>query len=145
MTIRRATIADLQACAEIINAYIDTTDWLPRTASREEIEAIFVPDLLDKRDLIVAELDAKIVGYMSMAEDGFIPAIYLAPEARGRGIGKQFLDFAKATYPQEVRLDCFLPNVAARKFYAREGFTEIEGERFTEEEGILKLRLRWRP
>ncbi|MEO8531920.1 MAG: GNAT family N-acetyltransferase [Deltaproteobacteria bacterium] len=143
--IRPATPADLAACAAIINAYIDATDWLPRTSSREEIDAIFTPDLLIKRKVMVAELDGKIVGYMSMGEDGFVPAIYLASEARGQGIGKQFIEFAKAAHPAEVRLDCFLPNVAAQRFYAREGFTEIEGERFTEEEGVLKMRLRWRP
>ena len=38
--IRAARPADLPACAAIINAYIDATDWLPRARPAEEKASI---------------------------------------------------------------------------------------------------------
>ena len=145
VVIRLATPADLPACAAIINDYIDATHWLPRVISRTEIEAILSPEILEGRTFFVAERDGEILGYMTMVEEGFIPALYLAPKARGMGIGQDLIAEAKRRSPEGLVLDCFEPNVAARRFYAREGFTEIEGARFTEEEGVEKLRLKWQP
>ena len=144
VTIRDARADDLPACARIINDYIDTTDWLPRTLPHAEIEALFDPGLLDRRTVLVAEKDGGIVGYLSMGEDGFMPALYLAPPARGRGVGKALLDHAKALRPDGIELTVFEPNTEAQRFYAREGFRAITGGRVTDtDEGIPTLRLRW--
>lgn len=144
VTIRAARADDLPACAGIINDYIDATDWLPRDLPRNEIAALFEPGLLDRRTVLVAEAEGRIFGYLSMGEDGFVPALYLAPPARGRGIGKAILDVAKALRPEGIELTVFVPNAAAQRFYAREGFRSVPGGRVTEiDEGIPTLRLRW--
>jgi putative acetyltransferase len=145
VTIRAAKVADLPACARIINDYIDATDWLPRTLPRDEIEALFGPDILDRRKLLVAEVDGAIAGYLSMGEDGFVPALYLEPSARGSGIGKALLDQAKTLRPAGIELTVFEPNAAARRFYAREGFHEMPEGRVTDtDEGVPTIRMRWK-
>jgi GNAT superfamily N-acetyltransferase len=144
--IRKASAADLPACAAIINAYIDDTPWLPRTISREALEALFVPGLLDQRTLFVADQDGEILGYASLdPAKGFLPALYLKPEARGTGLGKTLLGAVKAARPQGFELTVFEPNTGARRFYQREGLIEIPESRVENtEEGVPTLLMRWR-
>lgn len=144
-TIRPATEADLPACAAIINDYIDATAWLPRVKSRDEIAGFFNPALLESRAVLVAEADGgDVVAYMSVS-DGWVYALYLADEFRGRGIGKALLDRAKALDPGGLELTMFEPN-PARSFYAREGFFELSERRNDDtEEGVPVLTLRWEP
>lgn len=143
--VRPATTADLPVCAAIINEYIDATEWLPRTIDHTAVEALFVPSLLEARTLFVAEAHDEIMGYLSMnPEDGFVPALYLKPAARGKGIGKILLDAAKAAHPDGLELTVFERNTDALRFYAREGFREDPSRRDdTTEEGIPTLWMRW--
>lgn len=143
-SIRAATVDDLPACAAIINDYIDQTDWLPRLQPREVIAGFFAPTILDERTVLVAELDGEVAGYLTMTPGGMVPALYLAPRARGQGIGKALLDRAKAAGPGMINLTVFEPNHAARRFYEREGFVELPEARKVEEEGIPILLLRWK-
>lgn len=144
--VRPATVADLPRCAAIINDYIDATEWLPRTATRENIAAMFNPQLLAKRTLLVAELGDTVVGYLSLdATAGFVHALYLSPEARSQGIGSLLLDAARSHAPDRMELTVFEPNRAARRFYEREGFVEVPERRKDDtEEGVPTLLMRWR-
>ena len=142
--IRRATAADLAACASIINDYIDQTDWLPRTKPREEIAAMFTPELLESRTILVAEAGGEIVAYLSMS-DGWVAAVYLVPHVRGTGVGKMLIDRAKAECPDGLELTVFEPNADAKRFYEREGFHEVPERRDDNtEEGVPTLLMRWR-
>lgn len=144
-SLRPATATDLPTCAAIINDYIDATEWLPRTASRDAVEALFVPALLEKRRLFIAEEQGEILGYLSMnPQDGFVPALYLSPAARGKGTGRLLIDAAKATHPDSLELTVFERNTEALRFYAREGFVEDPSRRDEKtEEGIPTLWMRW--
>ena len=142
--IRPAETRDLEACARVVNDYVDATDWLPRMKPRDEIAAMFVPELLTMRWLLVAEEAGRVVGYLSMGGSGHIAAFYLDPEARGRGIGRAMMEAAKAHSPGGLTLTVFEPNVAAQRFYAREGLVEDEARRDdATEEGVPCLLLRW--
>lgn len=143
--VRTAELADLPFCAAIINDYIDATEWLPRTISRDAVEALFVPSLLDQRTLFIAEEQGEILGYLSMnPQDGFVPALYLHPGARGKGIGRLLLDAAKAAHPDGLELTVFERNTEALRFYAREGFVEDPSRRDDKtDEGIPTLWMRW--
>lgn len=145
-SIRPATTADLSDCAAIINDYIDDTPWLPRTLDRAATEALFSPELLDKRAIFVAERERVIVGYLSLdGEAGFVHALYLRPDARGHGLGTAMLDAAKKTHPQDLELTIFEPNRRAYGFYLREGFVEVpEGRNDDTEEGVPTLLMRWK-
>ena len=142
--IRLATAADLPACARLINDYIDATDWLPRVKSRAEIAGFFTRELLEKRSVLVVDAGSEIAAYVSVA-DGWLYAIYIAPAFRGMGLGKMLLDDLKQRYPEQLELTVFEPNVAARRFYEREGFVEApEGRDDKTEEGVPTLLMRWR-
>lgn len=144
LTLRYATAADLPICAAIINDYIDATEWLPRTMNNADVEALFVPSLLEARTLFVAEEAGVITGYLSMSNDGFVPALYLRPGGRGKGVGKMLLDAAKAAHPEGLELTVFERNTDALRFYEREGFHEDFSRRDTAtEEGIPTLWMRW--
>lgn len=143
-TLRFATASDLPVCAAIINDYIDATMWLPRTIDHKAVEALFVPSLLESRTMFVVEEHGEILGYLSMSDDGFVPALYLRPGARGKGVGKMLLDAAKAAHPDGLELTVFELNVDALRFYQREGFREDPTRRDdTTEEGTPTLWMRW--
>jgi putative acetyltransferase len=142
--LRLATASDLPVCAAIINDYIDATEWLPRTIGHEAVEALFVPSLLEERTMFVVEGHGEILGYLSMSDDGFVPALYLRPGGRGKGVGKTLLDAAKAAHPDGLELTVFERNADALRFYKREGFREDPTRRDdTTEEGIATLWMRW--
>ena len=142
--IRPATAADLPVCARIVNDYIDETEWLPRTKPREEIAAMFTPELLESRTILVAEASGEVVAYLSMS-NGWVAAVYLVPHVRGSGIGKMLIDRAKLECPQGLELTVFEPNGDAKRFYEREGFHEVPERRDDNtEEGVPTLLMRWR-
>ncbi|MEO1398434.1 MAG: GNAT family N-acetyltransferase [Pseudomonadota bacterium] len=144
VVIREATVDDLPACADIVNAWMDETDIMQRLHSHEKIRALFSPDILDNRTIWVAVLNEKIEGYLSLIDGGNIRALYLSNALRGLGVGKQLMDIAKQAHPAFLELGVFEPNLQARKFYEREGFVEVPEKRDDNtEEGVPVLFMRW--
>lgn len=149
VSIRRTRRDDLKACADIVNDYVDDTDWLPRVHSRDAVEIFFQRGFDAGREMWLAERDGRIVGYLSAEPKDppaypYVHALYLRPEARRAGIGKALLDKAKALFPGGFELSRFEPNTDARRFYEREGLMEIRELRNDEtEEGVSELRMRW--
>jgi len=144
VAIRPATVADLAGCAAVVNGWIDETGWIPRVKTPAEIEAYFTPDLLDRRLILVADEGGRVGGYLSLASEGYVGAVYLRAGLRGRGVGRALIEAAKARHPGGLELEVFEVNADARRFYAREGFAEMAGRRRTDtDEGLPVLRLRW--
>ena len=72
--------------------------------------------------------------------------LYVDPAAQGRGIGAALLDLAKARNPGGLQLWTFQINAGARRFYAREGFVEVERtDGAANEEREPDIRLTWSP
>lgn len=138
--VRRAVPDDIPACAGVINGWIDRTDWFPRLYAPEIIVQAFV-DVWDKREIHV--IGAPVEGYISIdPEQRMIAALYTARP--GAGLGKALLDRAK-----EGRAMLFLythvPNVAAQRFYRREGFVQIGAPLPPDPpETVLEIRMEWR-
>ena len=86
--------------------------------------------LLDRTEVTLARCAHCPVGFIALRH-GTIHSLYLAPQARGQGIGRHLLDHAKARHR---RLDLWThqANSGARSFYARQGFYE---NRLTNGEG----------
>ena len=143
-TIRPATEADLAACARIVNDYIDATDWLPRAKSREELAALFTPELFASRVVLVADVADAVVACLSVSKEGFVHGIYVDLPFRKHGIGKLLMDEAKARFPGGLELTVFEPNTGAYHFYEREGFRELPDRRLENpDEGVPLLLMRW--
>jgi len=110
LPIRYATLHDLAAIVEIYNTTVPgrmvTADTEPVTVqSRERWFREHAPD---KRPLFVVEDDEKkIIGWLSFQSFYGRPAydataevsIYLAPAARGKGLGSKLLEYAQTCCP----------------------------------------------
>lgn len=75
--------------------------------------------------LIVAERDGVIVGFMGMTGRK-IDALFLDPCVFGQGIGRAFIDHARACGKGPLQVDVNESNTGARAFYERVGFVVID-------------------
>lgn len=142
-TLRPALATDTDACADILNTWIDTRDWMPRVHTPQAVRDFYRDFVFPRRDLFVADDQPRglIQGFMALdRDDAFVTALYVAQP--GRGLGKRFLDLAKSGR-ETLRLWTFQANVRARAFYAREGFVEERRTDGDNEEGLPDVLLRW--
>lgn len=114
---------DAPALAAILGGWIAECDWMPKLHSAEE-DVAFVSGIVERQRVLVARVDGKPAGFLSR-DGGHVTCLYLAPAARGRGIGARLLAKAKAAEPL-LSLWTFQANTRAIAFYRREGFTEAE-------------------
>ncbi len=137
--IRPARVEDTDACADILNDWIDGRDWMPRVHTPQAVRDFYRDFVFPRRDLYVA--GEPPVGFMALDRDeDFVTALYVAEP--GRGLGKRFLDFAKAGRAV-LRLWTFQANLAAQAFYKREGFVEERRTDGENEEALPDVLLRW--
>ncbi len=140
MRLRPATPDDASALARILGDWVRETGWLPVLHTREE-DLGFLTHLIATTDVIVAE-DGPMLGFLAL--DGKdVRALYLAPDARGRGVGRALLGRAKAGRDR-LSLWAFEANPRAVAFYQREGFRVVERtDGSGNEEGLPDLRMVW--
>jgi GNAT superfamily N-acetyltransferase len=142
LSLRPARPEDAAACAAIFNAWVDTTEWMPRVHSAEEVERHFRETVLPARAVTVAERAARVVGFLAVA-DGHVDGLHLAAEARRQGVGSALLGVAKAASPGGLTLWTFAANAGARAFYARQGFVELRRTDGDNEESLSDILLYW--
>ncbi|MDJ1008784.1 MAG: GNAT family N-acetyltransferase [Paracoccaceae bacterium] len=139
--IRPGLPADAPAAAAILNAWIDDRPWMPRVHSPKEVEDFYREFVFVRRRVWVA--GDPVEGFMAMDETGetaMVTALYLA--RTGRGLGRAFLDLAKARHDR-LELWTFVANTRARRFYEREGFREVRRTGGDNEEGLPDILFRW--
>jgi len=86
-----------------------------------------------------------VVGFMVIG-DGWIEQLYLEPDHVGRHLGDHLVELAKQQSPAGLQLWTFAVNEAARRFYGRHGFVEVEQtDGAGNEERQPDVRLVWRP
>ncbi len=86
--------------------------------------------------LWIAEDGGAVIGAVALRDLGEgaveLKRMYLRPDARGRGLGKQLLaialDWARANGKRTVRLDTSERMVAAQRLYEAHGFERVPGE-----------------
>lgn len=142
VVLRPAVAGDAAACAAIVNAWIDATDWMPRIHPPADVLRFFREVVLPTRVVTVAERDAVLVGVIAVA-DGHVYALYVADGARRRRVGSALLDAAKAANPAGLTLWTFVVNREARAFYAARGFAELRQTDGDNEEGLPDILLAW--
>lgn len=139
-TIRVATKADCPFLADVKLAAWETTyrgiypdykfDEYDRVKQSKKFE-VFVDD--PNNDLFVAELEGKIVGYMSCGKPRYpyadyeqeIGMLYILQECRGQGLGRRFFEKAveqiKSRGYNRFFISCNKYNVPAQHFYLAMG------------------------
>ena len=122
--LRDATADDVPMMAGVIGDWCRETPWMPKLHSRAE-DLLFVGGLVQSHTVRMTE------GLGFLARQGAVAdALYLAPQGRGRGLGRALL--AEVKVLSLVQLWTFQANTRARAFYLREGFCEV---RFTDGSG----------
>ncbi|MGR3343859.1 MAG: GNAT family N-acetyltransferase [Paracoccaceae bacterium] len=121
VTYHNAAAGDGEAIALILSIWIDETSWMPRIHNREQDQA-YGAWLIEVTDVSVARVQGVVIGFLSRQERD-IQALYLAPTARGQGVGRRLLELAKE-HSDRLGLWTFQANMRARRFYAQNGFVE---------------------
>ncbi len=124
--LRVATLADASEIAELfIASRRDALPYIRNAHSDDEIRR-WVPDVLMRRtEVWVAELDGRIVGFLSVAGES-LEHLYVLPGYFRQGIGDRLLAHAKIISPRRLRLFTFQRNAPARAFYEARGFVVVD-------------------
>ncbi len=99
--------------------------WLPVLHSREDTIAYFAGHVLLHEEVLVAEVNQLVVGFIALEGD-HVDHLYIAPAYQGRGIGDTLLAMAKEVRPDGLMLWTFQRNARARQFYEARGFVAAE-------------------
>ena len=141
---RLARTQDLAACADILNAWIDETDWMPRIHSAADVVRHYRDVVYRDRKVFVVAAEDRIVGMMALAKDQTITALYVQSGFRNQGVGRLLTQTAMREYPNHLQLWTFQKNLQAIKFYQREGFVEINRTDGDNEENLPDVLMEWR-
>lgn len=140
MNIRPATDADRPVLEELVSAYLDEHWARPYPAPP-------AGPYIDEGQLVVADLDGEVVGLAKgeLREGlGHVSLVYLRPEARGKGGGRDLLQHLTAHFREQgvehVSLNVELPNDEALAYWRRLGFTDYRRSLLTDL-GSLEQRL----
>ena len=137
--IRAARIVDAPAIAGVLGDWCREMAWMPRLHTRGE-DLAFVMGIMSSQTVRLGRVGGGIGFLARKGHD--VNLLIVAPQARGKGLGRALLTEAKAI--GHLTLWTFQVNTGARRFYAREGFREVE---FTDgagnDEKLPDVRLEW--
>lgn len=123
MTIREIKTRDENLVASLLSVWEESVRATHLFLTEDDICRIReqVPDGLKQIEtLIVAEDDGKTLGFMGIAE-GCLEMLFLHPEARGKGLGRQLLELSVSKYGV-AKLCVNEQNPDALGFYEHMGF-----------------------
>jgi ribosomal protein S18 acetylase RimI-like enzyme len=133
----------MEACAGILNNWIDETDWMPRVHSHAEVVRYYKSVVASERKSFVVVSGSSTLGFVVLGADQVVSALYVDRDYRRQGVGQLLLNCAKREFGDKAHLWTFQANEAAQKFYTREGFQEINRTDGDNEEGLPDLLLEW--
>jgi ribosomal-protein-alanine N-acetyltransferase len=130
LEIRPMTTADLSVVLEIEKELFPIDAWT---------EELFLDELAQvsfSRDVAVAVLNSKIVGYASfryVGRQGDVNTVAVASDQQGKGIGSALMDWlesqALVRNVREIFLEVRSDNEVAGKMYASRGYERIDVRR----------------
>ena len=109
--------------------FIESEFWKSKVS---EMRDVYIP----ASETLVYEAEGEIVGFYSLYENN-LAAIFVAPNAQGKGVGTVLLDDAKSRR-KNLQLTVYKDNIASIKFYEKHGFT-LMGEQIDEHTGHPEL------
>lgn len=105
----------LEASA-IAHDFVPRSFWESRAGDMREV-------YLPQAETYVWREQERVLGFIALLDD-CVEALFVAPQAQGRGIGSRLMDFALARRGQ-LRVVVYKANEAARAFYAKAGFRPL--------------------
>ena len=91
--------------------------------------------------IYIAIYKNKVVGIIAFNEDE-VNQLYIHIDYQGEGLGRKFLELAKANSKGRLTLSTFEINHKAQRFYERNGF-KIIGRGFENEENLDDIKYEW--
>lgn len=88
----------------------------------------------------VFEQEGKVAGFISLVGE-IVCALFVAPEAQGKGVGKALLEHAKALKGR-LSLKVYRDNRKAIFFYEKSGL-RAAGEEIDEHTGCMQILMEW--
>jgi ribosomal protein S18 acetylase RimI-like enzyme len=125
LRIRTAGPDDATAITRLFLDSKATLTFLPNLHTDEETFHFIAHIVLRDQEVLVAETDGEIGGFIAMHAD-MVEHLYVRPDLFRRGIGGALLRRAKERLPSGFRLWVFQQNAPARRFYERHGLTLVE-------------------
>jgi GNAT superfamily N-acetyltransferase len=99
--------------------------YLPELHSDEETDAWMARQVVGRQEVVVAELDGRVVGFAALEGD-LLGHLYVGPGHQRRGVGSALVDWVKGSRPAGFRLWVFQRNEGARRFYEERGCRLVE-------------------
>lgn len=121
-TLRPSRATDGDALVDLWRRAVDATHDFLSVADRLAIDAE-VAGFLPQAPLVVAADDQDQPQGFMLIDGSHMEALFIDPDVRGTGIGRQLLLHALALHPQ-LTTDVNAQNAQAVGFYQRMGFTE---------------------
>lgn len=119
--IRDATPEDAVVLARIhIDARATAMPWLAVAHSDTETKEWMATEVIPHLRLRVATLSEAAVGFAALA-DGWLEQLYVQPEHQNRGIGSLLFSDVCRIMSAPFQFWVFQRNIAARRFYERQG------------------------
>ena len=134
---RRGSKDDAAIYAEILNKWVETTTWMPRLYSENELLKM-IEEAIPFRELWVIGNPAS--AYVSFNK-GLSQVVALYSNKPGKGYGKVLLDKVKEGR-EYIQLWSHSANVSAQRFYHREGF-KAAAYKEKGDDGIPEIQFEW--
>lgn len=146
VTLRSATAADAAELADIfLTARKAAMPWLAQPHTDDETLWWHINVLVPRGTVVVAEREGRAVGFAEPS-NGWLHALYVAPELQGSGIGSALFEHSMMLQPGGFDLWVFQRNSRALDFYARYGCVEVRRTNGADnEEHEPDVLLRWSP
>jgi putative acetyltransferase len=94
--------------------------------------------------IVVAELDGAVAGFVTVDATGYLDQIVVGPEAWGSDVGGALIEAAKQISPTRLDLLVNQDNARAIRFYQKHGFA-FSGVDTNPRSGAPLHRMSWRP
>ena len=85
-------------------------------------------ELAPVADIVVAEQDGALIGFVTIDDAGYLDQLVVSPAAWGSSVSKALVDDAKRLSPEGVTLKVNADNFRAVRFYERNGFAKTGEE-----------------
>jgi putative acetyltransferase len=100
-------------------------------------------ELVPAADIMLAELDGVLAGFVTVDASGYLDQIVVAPEAWGSNVAVALIDAAKRMSPTRLDLLVNQDNARAIRFYEKHGFA-VAGIDTNPRSGAPLYRMSWR-
>ncbi len=127
MILRKATLKDIKACADIFRVESSKHPYNKKTSTKKAID--LMKEDFKLNDIYVAEVDNGVVGFIMLKIDPnikdqlWINELWITQESQGRGIGKKIMAEIEKIYKKKgiktFKLVAHTNAGGAQKFYKK--------------------------